>query len=52
MGTTVDTVSQSNNRKDIHLQTHLVKFEGMLQADAHAGFNTLYEGGVINEAAC
>lgn len=42
----------SPDRKGIHPQTHLAKFEGVLQADAYAGFNALYEGGVIDEAAC
>ena len=34
----------SPDRKGIHPQTHLAKFEGVLQADAYAGFNAL--GGV------
>ena len=42
----------SPDRKGIHPQTHLAKFEGVLQADACAGFNALYEGGAIDEAAC
>jgi transposase len=42
----------SPDRKGIHPQTHLAKFEGVLQADAYAGFNALYEGGGIEEAAC
>jgi len=42
----------SPDRKGIHPQTHLAKFEGVLQADAYAGFNALYEGGGIDEAAC
>jgi len=42
----------SSDRKGIHPQTHLAKFEGVLQADAYAGFNALYEGGGIDEAAC
>ena len=42
----------SPDRKGIHPQTHLAKFEGVLQADAYAGFNALYEGGRIVEAAC
>jgi hypothetical protein len=42
----------SPDRKGIHPQTHLAKFEGVLQADAYACFNALYEGGTIDEAAC
>ena len=40
------------DRKGIHPQTHLAKFEGVLQADAYAGFNALFEDGTIQEAAC
>jgi hypothetical protein len=40
------------DRKGIHPQTHLAKFEGVLQADAYAGFNALFEDGAIREAAC
>jgi len=42
----------SPNRKGEHPQRHLAKFEGILQADAFAGFNKLYEGGAIQEAPC
>ena len=42
----------SPNRKGEHPQQHLAKFEGILQADAFAGFNKLYEGGAIQEAPC
>jgi transposase len=35
------------DRKSIHPQTHLAKFEGVLQADAHAGFNAMFEDGAI-----
>jgi len=42
----------SPDRKGIHPQTHLARFEGVLQADAYAGFNALYEAGSIHEAAC
>jgi len=31
---------------------HLRDFSGVLQADAYAGFNPLYDGGRIREAAC
>ena len=33
-------------------QQHLKSYRGMLQADAYAGFQQLYEGGRIIEAAC
>ncbi|MGV7211664.1 IS66 family transposase [Oxalobacteraceae bacterium A2-2] len=42
----------SPDRKGIHPQTHLANFSGVLQADAYAGFNALYDGGTIQEAAC
>ncbi len=42
----------SPDRKGIHPQSHLAGFEGILQADAYGGFNELYEGGRIREAAC
>jgi transposase len=40
------------DRKGIHPQTHLANFEGVLQADAYAGFNALFKDGTIQEAAC
>ena len=40
------------DRKGIHPQTHLTGFHGILQADAYAGFNALYETGRVQEAAC
>lgn len=40
------------DRKGIHPQTHLANFKGVLQADAYAGFNALFETGDIQEAAC
>jgi transposase len=42
----------SPNRKGEHPQRHLAKFEGILQADAFAGFNKLYESGTIQQAPC
>lgn len=42
----------SPNRKGEHSQRHLQSFTGILQADAYAGFNALYESGRIREAAC
>jgi transposase len=40
------------DRKGEHPQAHLSKFKGTLQADAYAGFEKIYEGGRIQEAAC
>ena len=42
----------SPDRKGDHPQQHLSGFSGTLQADGYAGFNRLYEGGQIQEAAC
>jgi transposase len=42
----------SPDRKGEHPERHLRDFRGTLQADAYAGFNQLYEGGDIREAAC
>ena len=42
----------SPDRKGDHPQQHLNGFTGTLQADGYAGFNRLYEGGQIREAAC
>ena len=42
----------SPDRKGEHPQQHLKDFKGILQADAYAGFNKLYEGGSIQEAPC
>jgi transposase len=42
----------SPDRKGEHPERHLKKFRGTLQADAYAGFNQLYEGGRIQQAAC
>ena len=36
----------------MHPQTHLQHYTGILQADAYAGYNALYESGRILEAAC
>jgi len=44
--------SYSPDRKGEHPQRHLANFRGILQADAYAGFNKLYEGGAIQEAPC
>jgi hypothetical protein len=40
------------DRKGEHPQAHLSKFQGTLQADGYAGFEQIYEGGRIQEAAC
>jgi transposase len=42
----------SPDRKGEHPGRHLGEFRGVLQADAYAGFNHLYEDGRIQEAAC
>jgi transposase len=42
----------SPNRRGEHPQQHLAEFTGILQADAFAGFNRLYEGGAIQQAPC
>ena len=42
----------SPDRKGIHPQTHLKSYTGILQADAFAGYDKLYESGRILEAAC
>lgn len=42
----------SPDRKGEHPQGHLANFSGVLQADAYAGFNAVYERGRVAEAAC
>lgn len=42
----------SPNRRGEHPQRHLKSFKGVLQADAYGGFDALYVGGSIQEAAC
>jgi transposase len=42
----------SPDRKGEHFAQHLEKFRGMLQADAYAGFNQLYENNRIEHVAC
>lgn len=42
----------SPDRKGEHPGQHLKKFHGILQADAYAGFNQLYQEGRIHQAAC
>lgn len=42
----------SPDRKGEHPQAHLANFAGVLQADAYAGFNAIYDSGRVVEAAC
>lgn len=42
----------SPDRKGIHPQTHLKDYRGILQADAYAGYNAVYETGRVIEAGC
>jgi transposase len=46
----------SRDRGGAHPEEHLARYSGLMQADAYAGFNRLYEhgrrGGPIVEAAC
>jgi transposase len=42
----------SPNRKGEYPAEHLKDFHGILQADGYAGFNRIYDGGQIVEAAC
>ena len=42
----------SPDRRGEHPREHLRGFQGILQADAYAGFHHLYDGGEIQEAAC
>lgn len=42
----------SSNRQGKHPYQHLQSFEGILQADAYAGFGKLYDSGRVLPAAC
>ena len=42
----------SPDRKGDHPEQHLSGFRGTLQADGYAGFNRIYEKGLVAEAAC
>jgi transposase len=42
----------SPDRRGERPQSHLKGFRGILQADAYAGFNALYQGQQVVEAAC
>jgi hypothetical protein len=44
--------ASSPDRKGEHPQQHVSQFRGILQADAYAGFNQLYENGSIQQAPC
>jgi transposase len=40
------------DRKGEHPRAHLSTFTGTLQADAYAGYNSVYESGRVREAGC
>jgi transposase len=42
----------SPDRKGEHPQAHLKSFKGTLHADGYAGFNGVFETGLVTEAAC
>lgn len=42
----------SPDRRAEHPRAHLAAFRGVLQADGYPGFDGLYEGGRVREAAC
>lgn len=42
----------SADRKGIHPRTHLSEYNGVLQADAYAGYKALHADGQITEAGC
>jgi transposase len=42
----------SPDRKGEHPQSHLKVFKGTLHADGYAGFNAIFEGQAVVEAAC
>jgi transposase len=42
----------SPDRKGIHPRAHLKEFRGIIHADGYAGFNELFAGNRIVEAAC
>lgn len=42
----------SPDRKGEHPQAHLKSFKGVLHADGYAGFNAVFETGLVTEAAC
>lgn len=42
----------SPDRRGIHPQTHLKDYVGIVQADAFAGYNAVYQSGRVLEAGC
>ena len=42
----------SPDRKGEHPQSHMKAFKGILHADGYAGFNAIFETGIVTEAAC
>ena len=42
----------SPDRRAEHPEAHLAGFRGVLQADGYAGFDGLYDSGLVQEAAC
>ena len=42
----------SPDRKGEHPQAHLKSFKGILHADGYAGFNAVFDGSLVTEAAC
>ncbi|WP_439548854.1 IS66 family transposase [Falsiroseomonas sp.] len=42
----------SPDRRAEHPKAHLAGFRGVLQADGYSGFDGLYDGGQVREAAC
>jgi transposase len=42
----------SPDRKGEHPRNHLKNFKGVLHADGYAGFNGVFETGLVTEAAC
>jgi hypothetical protein len=42
----------SPDRKGEHPRLHLKSFKGILHADGYAGFNAVFDGGQVTEAAC
>jgi transposase len=45
-------IRYSPDRRGIHPQTHLKDYTGILQADAFAGYDKIYESGRVLEAGC
>lgn len=42
----------SADRRGVHPRGHLARFRGVLQADGYSGFDDLYDGERVYEAAC